>query len=432
MLAARPRESGQSRVLSSTAVSTTCYVDILAGRRCLSVSRYIGTYSVFPAGCLPRPASMTYRKSPQHGPPRPLIDLIPDHAGDVDASDEEDDFYGPDDDFLMPLKWQAALARTTDRIPRRLRRWPKASAALALALLVAWVTFAGPRWAAYRQERRLLDDGPAMAFGSNAPPPFRGVIQVRDMDGAHLPTKHALRRLVFVGDVHGCRDDLARLLTKTAFDSRRDHLVLTGDMVAKGPDSPGVVQLAQEMGASCVRGNWEDRLLLSLADARAAEPASNPHATNLRQLARQFSGQQIAWLHQCPVILRVGPVPARGNLVAVHAGLVPDVPLERQDPFHVMNMRTIDLKTRIPSPKHRGTPWEKLWNHRQKKLHQKDTTTVVYGHNQKRGLNIRDYSFGLDTGCVSGGKLTALVVNGHGQTEIVHVKCGKARASDEE
>lgn len=374
----------------------------------------------------------------RQGQQRPLIELIPDHGANVDASDEEDDFYGPDDDFLTPLKWQAALARTTDRIPRRIRRSPKLYAALALALIVAWVTCLGPRWTAYRAERRLMDDGPAMSFGSNVQPALRGMIQVRDMNQAHLPAKHEHRRLVFVGDVHGCRHDLARLLAKAAFDRKHDHLVLTGDMVAKGPDSPGVVELARDMGASCVRGNWEDKLLLTLAeeDASAAAPAANAnanaHAKTLHQLAKQFSKKQIAWLHQCPVILRVGTVPTLGTLVAVHAGLVPDVPLERQDPFHVMNMRTIDLKTRIPSSKHSGTPWEKLWNYRQKKLHKKDATTIVYGHNQKRGLNIRDYSFGLDTGCVSGGKLTALIVNGQGETEIVHVKCGKAHGSEQD
>jgi len=132
------------------------------------------------------------------------------------------------------------------------------------------------------------------------------------------------------------------------------------------------------------------------------------------------------------VILRVGTVPHLGNVVAVHAGLVPDTPLEKQDPFHAMNMRTIDLKTRIPSSKHKGMPWEKFWNHQQKKLSKEERTTIVYGHNRKRGLNIQDYSFGLDTGCVNGGHLTALVVDAKGETEIVSVSCRKEKGYEEE
>lgn len=388
---------------------------------------------------------------------RPLIDLIPDHHDHVDASDEEADFYGPDDDFLTPLKWQLALTRTADRIPRRVKRSPRFYAAIASIIIITWFTFLGPRFSAYRREMSLMDNMPAMSFGNNAQPAFKDMIQVRDMDQEHLPEKHKRKRLVFVGDVHGCRKELERLLEKVEFDDKRDHLVLTGDMIAKGPDSPGVIKLAQKVSASCVRGNWEDKLLLSIVDAQestlatlntasdaessladpnhaeAVAPSKNAHASSsLRKLAKEFSKKDIAYLQQCPVILRVGTVPKLGTLVAVHAGLVPNIPLERQDPFHVMNMRTIDLKTRIPSSKHSGTPWEKLWNRHQGKLRKQERASVVYGHNRKRGLNIKDYSYGLDTGCVSGGRLTALVVDGNGEKELVHVKCGRERGYDAE
>ena len=48
---------------------------------------------------------------------------------------------------------------------------------------------------------------------------------------------------------------------------------------------------------------------------------------------------------------------------------------------------------------------------------------VVYGHDSKAGLNIKRWSKGLDTGCVGGGKLTALVLDAHGRTELVSVPC---------
>lgn len=64
-------------------------------------------------------------------------------------------------------------------------------------------------------------------------------------------------------------------------------------------------------------------------------------------------------------------------------------------------------------------------------MKKKERTTVVYGHNRKKGLNIREYSKGLDTGCVNGGKLTAMVVDEEGKTELVHVKCRKEGGYDE-
>jgi hypothetical protein len=50
-----------------------------------------------------------------------------------------------------------------------------------------------------------------------------------------------------------------------------------------------------------------------------------------------------------------------GPVVVVHAGLVPDVELEKQDPSSVMTMRTIDLETHVPSPKKKGMNWAKVW-----------------------------------------------------------------------
>lgn len=376
---------------------------------------------------------MTCREHPraQNRPP-PLIDLIPDNRYDVDVSDEEDGFYGREDDFLIPAKWHATYTQTTDCIPRRIKRYSSTYLGVAFVLLVSWWAYLGPRFAAYRQQLSDMDATPALRYGDNVRPEFKGMIQVRDMDQQHLPNKHS--RLVFVGDVHGCRQELEHLLDKVAFDHKRDHLVLVGDMIAKGPDSPGVIKLAQKLGASCVRGNWEDKVLLSVAEAeqsRSGPALDESHGDyKLRSLAKKFTKSELSFMQQCPVILRVGTVPNLGALVAVHAGLVPDTPLKHQDPFHVMNMRTIDLKTRIPSSKHDGTPWETFWNHRQKKLHDHERTTVIYGHNRKRGLNIQEYTYGLDTGCVSGGRLTALVVDGHGKTELVHVNCKEEKGYD--
>jgi hypothetical protein len=53
------------------------------------------------------------------------------------------------------------------------------------------------------------------------------------------------------------------------------------------------------------------------------------------------------------------------------------------------------------------------------------TTTVIYGHYAKQGLNIREYTKGLDSGCVKGGKLTALVIEDGGKQSIVQVSCHK-------
>jgi len=44
-------------------------------------------------------------------------------------------------------------------------------------------------------------------------------------------------RLIIVGDVHGCIDELNQLLAKVSFQSEEDNLVFAGDLVNKGPGS---------------------------------------------------------------------------------------------------------------------------------------------------------------------------------------------------
>lgn len=158
------------------------------------------------------------------------------------------------------------------------------------------------------------------------------------------------------------------------------------------------------------------------------DSSPSPGEIARRKLAQYFSEEQIAWLKSCPVILRLGKVPGLGQTVVVHAGLVPDVPLEQQDSRQCMNMRTIDLDTRVPSSNHESFHWEKLWNYRQKKLPAAERVTVVYGHDARRGKNIKKYSKGLDSSCVRGGQLTALVIDASGKQKYVQVECKGYRA----
>jgi hypothetical protein len=174
------------------------------------------------------------------------------------------------------------------------------------------------------------------------------------------------------------KDALLDLLAKVKFDSKHDHLILAGDMISKGPDSAGVVDLAIKLGATGVRGNHEDRILIAhkkmaaegvLVDSTgpneggetqdALEEESLSRAdTKDRSVVRALGEKRIKWLKKCPVILRVGKLGDMGEVIVVHAGLAPGVKLEKQDPFMVMNMRTIN--DGLPSPEGEGVVWIKV------------------------------------------------------------------------
>jgi hypothetical protein len=175
-----------------------------------------------------------------------------------------------------------------------------------------------------------------------------------------------------------------KLLQKLSFDTTRDHLVFAGDIINKGPDSGGVVDLARRYSASCVRGNHEEKVL-SLRHAMVADGTltrvsgdgndddddddeekeeEEEKDSRERRLARALTAEQVEWLDACPVILRIGQIRGMGEVIVVHGGLVPGIELEEQNPHSVMNMLTIDPGTNLPSAKREGTNWTKVGMHR--------------------------------------------------------------------
>ncbi|KAJ5575941.1 Ser/Thr protein phosphatase family [Penicillium sp. DV-2018c] len=241
---------------------------------------------------------------------------------------------------------------------------------------------------------------------------------------------------------------VVQLLEKVTFNQAKDHLIFVGDMINKGPDSKGVLDLAMKYSASSVRGNHEDKILRlrrmgtktgTLATHSDEKDSYSSKERAERALADSLSDEQVEWLEACPVILDIGHVPGMGRVVVVHAGLEPGVGLEEQDLVDVMTMRTIDPDTNLPSPKKKGTKWAEVFDKEQSALYsslgssaedpRSKTMTVVYGHDASSSLSIRTFTKGLDSGCVNGGKLTALVIEDGGKQSIVQVSCRDYRKS---
>lgn len=68
-------------------------------------------------------------------------------------------------------------------------------------------------------------------------------------------------RLIIVGDVHGCLDELKELIEKCNYDPQTTSVVILGDLVNKGPYSAEVIQYVRQSGFYCIRGNHDDSAL---------------------------------------------------------------------------------------------------------------------------------------------------------------------------
>ncbi|MFO0759884.1 MAG: metallophosphoesterase family protein [Byssovorax sp.] len=197
-------------------------------------------------------------------------------------------------------------------------------------------------------------------------------------------------RTVFVGDLHACRDELDALLQKIGFDPG-DRLVMVGDLIVRGPDPAGTMEMLRSLGARSVRGNHEDRLLRWKAD-----PQQQPLGDMSLSAALALRKRDWAYLESLPLSL---DLPDHGVRV-VHAGLVPGIPIEAQDPRVLMNIRCLDRH---------GGALEKRGNLLWGQVYL-GPPHIVFGHNARDTPQIHAWATGIDTGCVYGGYLTALVL----------------------
>ncbi len=178
-------------------------------------------------------------------------------------------------------------------------------------------------------------------------------------------------RTLFVGDVHGCSEELCLLLEQVA----ADRIVLLGDLFTKGPDPRGVWDLVEAHGCEAVLGNHD---VYVLTQEKAWEKLGLPPEAWL-------------WLHERPLWIAEGP------WIAVHAGVHPELGTEGTTRRIATVMRSWPDFDRPDQP-----AWFDVYQ---------GAELVIYGHDARRGLqDHRPATLGLDTGCVYGGALTGFLL----------------------
>lgn len=191
-------------------------------------------------------------------------------------------------------------------------------------------------------------------------------------------------RTILIGDIHGCCEEFQTLLARLE-PHRRDEIILLGDLVNKGPDPEGVIETFLALRCTSLRGNHDcDHLNWALGKSK---PKAESVVTREKMSKKTYQLYIDAVAHM-PLFVE------RSRFLAVHGGLLPDVPLLKQPDEVLTGERTLE-----PSWKNNlslGKP-------------------VVVGHKrynddpQQPGV-IPGKFYGMDTGCVFGGRLTALVL----------------------
>ena len=202
-----------------------------------------------------------------------------------------------------------------------------------------------------------------------------------------------MARSIFIGDVHSCAAELAELLSAVAITSD-DHVFFVGDLLSRGPDPLGVMRLFRELRARSAVGNHEQRLLAGRHARLRGEPGPKQGSSHA-EVAALLSEEEWAMLESFPLWIDV----PENDVRVVHAGIVPGVPFEKQDPWMLTHIRSIDDRGK-PSEKW-GTLWGSLYV---------GEPHIVFGHNARQSPQLHPHATGLDTACVYGGALTAMVL----------------------
>lgn len=254
------------------------------------------------------------------------------------------------------------------------------------------------------------------------------------------------KRIVMIGDIHGCLNPLKKLLKLIDYNKKNDHVIMLGDFIDKGDESIPVIDFAIENELDCILGNHELEILKRYSQFHAVEPPNfgnnktidideSYDLDQMMKIAKKLTIDHIKYVSKCSPIQPIGPVshhfkkktglqPLNG--VAVHGGIVWNKPLSEQDPEDVTTIRNLlppnwdiptdDRKEKVGGVKSKA--WTKIWNLKQKEYidsHKKSKkltlgSKVFYGHDAKRGVQTLQFSQGLDSGCVYGKRLSGVVL----------------------
>jgi serine/threonine protein phosphatase 1 len=218
-------------------------------------------------------------------------------------------------------------------------------------------------------------------------------------------------RVYCVGDIHGCDDLLQEMGERVAADIKPqafDHAVtiFLGDYVDRGHSSKRVVERlsCREWPTSIIAlaGNHEDFLLAFLDDERilgvwrslGGLETLHSYGVNVApaKAGRDFKAVQAAFVSSLPdrhrqffSTLQVSTV--IGDYFFCHAGVRPDVPLDRQDRADLLNIRDPFLSSDAEHGK-----------------------LIVHGHTPSVRPQVRPNRIGIDTAAFATGRLTCLVL----------------------
>ena len=202
-------------------------------------------------------------------------------------------------------------------------------------------------------------------------------------------------RIFAIGDIHGCISKLENIIDRIDLDAQNDTLVFIGDYIDRGPDSKGVVDFVLELRESinqviCLLGNHEQMFLDYLHDKNFNKEIflvnGGGNTISSYGVIETSEGIKVDVPEShMQFFTSLLPYYETDDYIFVHAGLRPNIPLEKQSIEDLIWIRHEFINSSYDFGK-----------------------IVIFGHTLFSQPLIEPNKIGIDTGAVYGGKLTCI------------------------
>ncbi|WP_321470681.1 metallophosphoesterase [Halarcobacter sp.] len=209
-----------------------------------------------------------------------------------------------------------------------------------------------------------------------------------------------MNKLIIYGDIHGCYEEFISLRNK--INPKKNYIeVCVGDIITKGKDSIKTLDFIIEHNIKSVLGNHEDKIIRYLNHQNSNKKNPIKLDKDEQNIVNNLNDNHILYLKQLPLYLKFG------NITVLHGGLQNGIKLEnlsKRDKEKILRMRYLDENYNYLTY---GKEDEKsiFWAD----IYDGNEGFIVYGHQWFEDIKKNKYTLGIDTGCVYGNKLTAVV-----------------------
>ncbi len=242
-------------------------------------------------------------------------------------------------------------------------------------------------------------------------------------------------RQIFIGDVHGMLKELNNLITKLELKDD-DTIIFVGDLLDKGPDSPGVVQRVRTLSTThkviLVMGNHEDTHARyrghtvnnpkTAKNMAARKPALPIITAQLSPQDKKFLDSAVYFYRSpiCDILVVHGGIPGDKRTIPNTVEEVAEMNSKKRNSLKkILRTRHIDLETGHFVGLGQEKPDDPFWA----EVYDGRFGHVIFGHEAfLDGVQYFDHATGIDTGAVFGGRLTALVMDEDCSRTVVSVE----------